>query len=65
MENCRHALMDFEVKYPVSFALELEQQFDETPRSSVDTMVAAAAAEASPRSWKFWKKKPDKNKVTF
>jgi len=36
VESCRHALADFELQYPVSFALELEQLVEEKPAETDD-----------------------------
>ena len=51
-ESCHQALSDFERQYPVSFALELEEQHEDKPAGSVAdprTTLAARGRPGGPR----------------
>jgi len=53
VESCRQALVDFEVRYPVSFALELEQLQEEKPTAIGGEPLASTTA--TKRKW--WQSK--------
>ena len=56
MENCRQALTEFELKYTVSFALELEQLFEEKSAATGESAAAANAGNKGRVSWRNSKK---------
>ena len=51
MESCRQALIDFEIRYPVSFALELEHHVEER-QTTTPSDTNPAAAKANKGMWK-------------